>query len=97
MHAGLGRTAPHPSPQLVELGEPQAFGVVDDHQGCVRHVDAHLDDRGRHQDIDLAGLEVRHDGVLLGLGGNRPWTRPMRSRSDNRVAPVQRPARIRRR
>ena len=37
--------APHAPPELVELREAEALGVLDDHHGGVRHVHAHLDRR----------------------------------------------------
>ncbi len=35
--------------QLVQLGEPDPFGVFDHHDRGRRHVDPHLDHRGRDQ------------------------------------------------
>ena len=49
----------------MELGEPEALGVLDHHDGCVRHVDADLDHRGRYQNGEIACGKRRHDAVLL--------------------------------
>ena len=68
--ARRGAAAPHPPAQLVQLGETQAFGVLDDHQRCVGHVDADFDHRRRHQQLHLAGLERGHR--LLFLAGLQP-------------------------
>ena len=38
--------------QLMELRQAEALGVLDDHHGGVRHVDADLDDGGRDQHAD---------------------------------------------
>ena len=35
----------NPAPQLVELGQAEAVGVVDDHHGGIRVIDPDLDDR----------------------------------------------------
>ena len=51
--------------QLVELRQAEALRVLDDDHRRVRHVDADLDHGGRHQHVELAGLEAAHDGVLL--------------------------------
>ena len=51
--------------QLVQLGKPEALGVLDHHHGRLRHVDADLDDRRRDEDRGLAGGEARHRGVAL--------------------------------
>ena len=40
--------------QLVQLRQAEALGVLDDHHARVRHVDADLDDRRRHEDLQLA-------------------------------------------
>ena len=50
-----GGAAAHPAAQLVQLREAHALGVLDDHQAGARHVDADLDHRGGHEELDLAG------------------------------------------
>ncbi len=57
--------AAHPPTQLVQLGDAEAVGVHDDHQGGVRHVHAHLDHRGGHEELDLTVVEAAHDRCLL--------------------------------
>ena len=46
--------APDAAAELMELAETEALRVLHDHQRRVRHVHAHLDDRGGHEDVDLA-------------------------------------------
>ena len=58
-------TAADASAQLVQLADAEAVGVHHDHHGRVGDVDADLDDGGAHQDVDLAGAERGHHGVLL--------------------------------
>src|SRR5690606_8667385 len=53
--AGAGMPpAAHRTPQLVELGQPEAVGVFDHHDGGVGDVDAHFDDGGGDERVDLA-------------------------------------------
>ena len=52
--------APDAPAQLVELREPEALGVVDDHHRRRRHVDADLDHRGRDEHVELAGAQRAH-------------------------------------
>ena len=54
----LLRPAPHAAAQLVQLREAEAFGVLDEHDRCVRDVDPHLDHGGRHEDVDPAVAEA---------------------------------------
>ena len=61
MHAAADAPA-----KLVQLAETEALGILDQHQGCVRHVHADLDDCGRDQHIDKALENGLHDRVLLG-------------------------------
>ncbi len=61
----LPRAAAHPAAQLVELGEPEALGVLHEHDGGVGHVDADLDHGGRDQDMERALLELAHDALFL--------------------------------
>ncbi len=58
--------APDPPAQLVELGDAEALGALDQHHGRVRHVDPDLDHRRRHQHVGLPGGERRHRLRLLG-------------------------------
>src|SRR5581483_1696484 len=43
---GLLRATPDASAQLMKLGEPEALGMLYDHDRGIRHVDPDLDDRG---------------------------------------------------
>ena len=61
----LGAAA-HAAAQLMELREAEAFGVLDEHHGRVRDVDADLDHRRRNEDVDLAVAESAHGIVLRG-------------------------------
>ena len=64
------RCAPaHPAAQLVQLREPEALGVLDEHHRRIGHVDPDLDDRGRHEDLDLVVAERAHR-ALARLGGH---------------------------
>ena len=56
---------PHPAPELVQLRKPEAVGAFYQHDRGVGNIDAHLDDRRRDQDIQLAGAEVLHDRVFF--------------------------------
>ena len=40
---GFLAAPPHPAPKLVELGKAEAFGLFDDHQSGIRHIDTDLD------------------------------------------------------
>ena len=51
--------------ELVKLRETEAVGVLDQHHRRVRHVHTNLDDRRRHQHVDLAIAEGAHHAVLL--------------------------------
>ena len=51
--------------QLVQLGDPEALGVLDQHHGRVGHVDPDLDHRRRDEHVGLARRERRHRLLLL--------------------------------
>ncbi len=53
------------APELVELGEAVAFGVVDDHDGGVRNVYADFDDGGGDEDGCFVVPVLLHDGVFF--------------------------------
>ena len=63
IRVGLMVRAPDPPAQLVKLGQAEAVRIVDDDRIDVGNVDAVLDDRRRHQDVDLAVDEARHHGL----------------------------------
>ena len=56
------------APQLVELGQAEAFGAVDEHDRRVGDVDADFDDARRDQELDIPFLEGLHDGFFLFAG-----------------------------
>ena len=64
----LARAAADSPAQLVQLGQAEAFGLFDDHDGGVGDVDPDLDDGRGDQQADLAVGEVGHDRVLLRAG-----------------------------
>jgi transcription termination factor Rho len=63
---GSRRAASDPATQLMQLGQTETFGVLDDHHAGVGHVHADLDDRRRHQHLQPARGEILHHGVLVG-------------------------------
>ena len=55
----------NPTPELMELGQPEPVCAVDHHHCGVGHVDAHFDHRRGHQNVQLAVPELAHDFVLF--------------------------------
>ena len=55
-----------PAPELVQLREAEALGVLDQHHGRVRNVDADLDHRRRDQQVRASRAEPVHHALLLG-------------------------------
>jgi hypothetical protein len=51
--------------ELVELGEAETLGVVDQHHVRIRHINADLDHGGGHEHIDLSVAEFTHHRVFL--------------------------------
>jgi len=49
----------------MQLSQPEALGVLDDHDARLRHVDADFDHRGRDQDARRALGKARHRRVFL--------------------------------
>src|SRR5690606_20685337 len=64
----LGATT-NAAAQLVQLGEAEALGMLDDHDGGVGDIDPNLDDSCGHQELDFISLKAGHD-LLLGGGGH---------------------------
>src|SRR4029077_18411914 len=64
---GLGRSATDSTTELMELRQPEAFGVFNDHDRGVGHIDTDFDHRSSNQNIDLAFLEQPH-GLILQIG-----------------------------
>lgn len=59
--------APHAPAELVELGEPEHVGPLQDERVGVGDVQAGLDDGGAHQDVELLLPEGADDLVQLVL------------------------------
>ncbi len=53
---------------LVELGQAEGVGVLDDQRVRLRDVDAGLDDRRAHEHVVIAAQIVHHDRLQLALG-----------------------------
>ena len=62
----LDRAAPDATAQLVELGEPEPVGPLDDHHRRRRDVDPDLDDGRADEHVQLAVPEAGHLGVAFG-------------------------------
>ena len=60
--------APDAAAQLMQLADAEPVGVHHEHHGRIGNVDTDLDDGGAHQNVDLAGPERGHHGVLLVAG-----------------------------
>ena len=60
--------APHPAAQLVQLGQPERVGSLDDQGVGIGDVQAGLDDRRAHQDVELTVPEPLHGGFESLLG-----------------------------
>ena len=75
LHGGLGEhpagghekiagrllhAAPHPAAKLIELGQTEGVGAVDDHGVHRRNVEPALDDHGGHQHVDALLHELVH-------------------------------------
>ena len=63
---GLLGAAADPASELVELREPEAVGLLDDHDRRVRDVDADLDHGRRDEHVELAVLERPHHLAPVG-------------------------------
>src|SRR5205085_4421280 len=61
----LPRPSPDASPQLVQLGQPEALGPLDDHQGRIRNVDPNLDHGCGNQHRELSAGEASHHRILF--------------------------------
>ena len=67
---GYAVGTPHAAAQLIQLGQAEAVGVIDDHGIGARHIQAVFNDGGAQQHIVLAGVEIQHhilQRVLLHL------------------------------
>jgi hypothetical protein len=59
---GLDARSPHPSPELVKLGEAELVGVFDQDGVDAGNVQTGLDDGGADENIRLAAAEAEHGG-----------------------------------
>ena len=57
--------AAHAAAQLVQGSQTKALAILDNHDGGIGHVDAHLDHRSRDEHVNLATLEGIDDPILL--------------------------------
>ncbi len=62
------RAAADASAKLVELGEAEALGVLDDHDGGVGDVDADFDYGGGDEDLRFVFAEALHDFFFFVAG-----------------------------
>ena len=49
----------------MKLCESESIGVFDDHDGCIRDIDADFDDNRRDERINLTCAESIHHGIAL--------------------------------
>ena len=49
----------------MELGEAEPLGVLYEHDRGIRHIDPHLDNRSRHEEVQLTIFKYPHDGLFL--------------------------------
>src|SRR5215471_3983422 len=59
------RTTSDTATQLVQLRESESLRMFDNHNGRIRDVDTHFDNRCRYEDIDVPGSERRHRCFLF--------------------------------
>ena len=65
---GLDPAAPHPSSQLVKLGEAEAVGILDQDRVDAWNVQAALHNRGAEHHVRFAGVESHHGAFQFTLG-----------------------------
>ena len=56
-----GRAASYAAAQLMQLRQPHAFGMLDHHQRCIRHIYAYFDNGRRYQQLHVASRKRIHD------------------------------------
>ena len=64
---GALATSAHPTPQLVELGQPEGIGALDDHRVGVGDIESRLHNRRTNQDVEPLLPEVEHHLLELVL------------------------------
>src|SRR5262249_28971530 len=62
---GFLSAAPYTAAKLVEPSQSEAFCVLNEHNGRIRHVDTDLYDCSCFEQMNLAILEPLHDAVLF--------------------------------
>ncbi len=76
---GLAAGAAHPAPDLVQLGQAHAVGILNDQGVAVAHVDAGFNQGGADQHVDLAVQQLLPNRELLlghlAVGNAHPRTR----------------------
>ena len=65
--------------ELVEIGEAEVVGAVDEDGVGVRDVDAVFDDGGGDEDVGFAGFEGVEDRCRSRRRAIWPWPMPMRA------------------
>ena len=55
------------SPELMQLGQAEAFRILNEHDRCIGDVDPHFDHGSTYQDLDLICREGGHDPIFLVL------------------------------
>ena len=56
-----------PPADLVKLGKSQTIRILNDHRVGIRNIQSCLDDRCRHENINIAVDEIQHDPLKLVL------------------------------
>jgi len=65
---GLDAAAADPTAQLIQLGQAELLGVLDQDRVDARDIEATLHDRGAEHQIGLAGVERHHRVLQFALG-----------------------------
>ena len=64
---GATTAAPHTTTQLIELGEAEAIGAINDDRVRVRNIETRFNDGGADQDLRLAAHKLTHDALQCAL------------------------------
>ena len=54
------RPSPHATSKLMELCQSKALGIIDNHHAGIGNINADLDDRSRHKNINRIGRKSSH-------------------------------------